>query len=300
MAVEGRFSPFLPGGGDITVLLKYHTSGPRIGKKEIRVNDKPVKDRKELVSNIPCIIFSHEDIGFVNGPPERRRWFFNQTMSLYEPFFIDILRRYRKLLKSRNQALRERRRELLDIYDLQLAEAGLEIVRRRTETAKEFNESFESLFREISGIDDKLTVYYAPSWKGCERREQVQELLSKRHELDFEMSTTTTGPHRDRFIFTLQKRNFAKIASTGQLRLMSLILRVAQARYFSEKTGREPLLLLDDVLLELDTIRRDRFLSCLPPAEQRFFTFLPDEQFRPFVGPDTLMYKVEKGGIITQ
>ena len=298
MAIEGSFSPLE--GDESSVRLTYRGQGRATGKKEIRVNEKLIKDRKELVGSNPCILFSHDDISFVSGAPERRRWFFNQTMSLYEPYFIDTLRRYQKILKSRNRALKERRLNLLELYDYQLAEAGLEIVERRAETTREFNESFVRLFREISGIEEALSVHYLPSWKGCERSDEVVRLLAGRAQLDAEMATTTSGPHRDRFVFTLAKRNFAKIASTGQLRLMSLILRVAQASYYSEKTGRQPLLLLDDVLLELDMTRRDRFLKCLPPSEQRFFTFLPDEQYRGFVTPSTLMYKVEMGSIIRQ
>jgi len=314
MAVEGRFAAadatearaasgsreMDSHGPDNRVLFKYQAGARSGGKKEIRVNEKLIKDRKELVSNIPCIIFSHEDISFVSGPPERRRWFFNQTMSLYEPLFIDLTRRYHKIVKLRNFALKERRQELLEIYDTQLAETGLEIVLRRERTTREFNRTFERLFRDISGIEEELSVHYHPSWRGCETVEQVKGKLAEKANFDFEMGTTTTGPHRDRFVFTLERRNFARIASTGQLRLMSLILRVAQASYYTEKTGRRPVLLLDDVLLELDMARRERFLHCLPDADQRFFTFLPDEQYRRFVAADTVMYKVEKGVIIRQ
>lgn len=302
MAVEGGFRTVESGGetapDENLVELKYRPARRGGARKEIRVNEKLIRDRKELVSNIPCIVFSHEDIGFVTGAPDRRRWFFNQTMSLYEPVYIDLLRRYQKILRMRNQALKEQRRELLDIYDQQLAPAGLEIVERRGRTVREFDATFQGLFREISGIPEELSVHYLPSWRGCSSTDEALDLLGRKRTVDLELGTTTTGPHRDRFHFVLDRRNFARIASTGQLRLISLILRVAQARYFSEKSGRRPLLLLDDVLLELDMNRRERFFRNLPGAEQRLFTFLPDEQFRPFVGPQTLMYKVESGSIL--
>ena len=58
-------------------------------KKEIYFNKKKVKDRKELVHNIPCIIFSHNDIQFIGGSPEKQRWFFNQTINLYNTLYIN-------------------------------------------------------------------------------------------------------------------------------------------------------------------------------------------------------------------
>ena len=54
----------------------------RDGKKTITLDGKRIEDRKELLSVAPSIVFCHEDMEFVNGTPERRRWFFDQTRSL--------------------------------------------------------------------------------------------------------------------------------------------------------------------------------------------------------------------------
>jgi len=54
-------------------------------------------------------------------------------------------------------------------------------------------------------------------------------------------------------------------------------------------------LLLDDVLLELDSAKREKFIKELPSFEQAFFTFLPDEQFRKYSSADTLIYRVVGG-----
>ncbi len=319
-------------------------------EKIIELDGKRVQDRKQLISHIPAIVFSHDDIYFVNGPPERRRWFFNQTMSLFDPMFIDTLRDYRKILKMRNLALKDQRGDLIPIYDQQLAVAGLEIQRRRAAVIEEFNQVVAPIFEEVSTISEPLSIEYRPSWpkaasttaattgakeseenKTNENNEdssdaggkitaknktsnsdksnyqsnsgqsqysadknpagqnatasppahydQVLDYLAHKREQDLLYGTTSSGPHRDRFVFRLAGTDFARIASTGQLRLMSLILRIGQCRYFSQKTGRRPILLLDDVLLELDSERRTRFLTQLPDYEQAFFTFLPDEKY---------------------
>ena len=74
---------------------------------EIRINSKRIHDRKELIENIPCILFSPEDLSLIKGPPECRRWFFNQTLSLFDITFIDLLRDYKRVLKSRNILLKQ-------------------------------------------------------------------------------------------------------------------------------------------------------------------------------------------------
>jgi DNA replication and repair protein RecF len=90
---------------------------------------------------------------------------------------------------------------------------------------------------------------------------------------------------------------FSENASTGQRRLLALLLRVAQARCFSDYTGRAPVLLLDDVLLELDGEKRHRFLSVMPDYEQAFFTFLPEEPYKKYSKSTTLVYYVKDGVI---
>lgn len=265
------------------------------GKKEIRVDGRLIKDRIELIENIPCIVFSHQDLSFVNGTPEMGRRFFNQTLSLFDPLFVSLLRSYRKLLKSRNVLLRENSRSLIPAYTANLAEVGLQIQRRREGIIEEFNKSFSSLFTRISGLDGDTFIRYRSSWPKSASVEQVLELMRQRENRDLSLETTTAGPHRDRFVLMHREREFSHIASTGQIRLCSLILRVAQANFFSLKSGKQPVLLLDDVLLELDSTKRERFITELPACEQAFFTFLPDEQFRKYSRDDTLIYRVADG-----
>ncbi len=296
-------------------------------RKSIERDRKPIRDRKELLEVMPCIVFCHDDISFVTGAPEMQRTFFDQTLSMYQPNYIDLLRRYRRILKMRNSALKLQQRRLVDVYDEQIVEAGVDLQTRRARLIEEFNVTFSQVFRMVSGLPEDLSVNYLPSWKlstkpGAHstkqhmRREATDEyaqpagtpqseranrvetarmLLSERRERDFAFGTSTSGPHRDRFEYRYAGKDFTEIASTGQVRLISLILRTAQAEFFALKTGLKPVLLLDDVLLELDPQRRKRFLSRLPHYEQAIFTFLPDEPFSRYAKSDTLIYRVHAG-----
>lgn len=263
-------------------------------RKSIERDGKPVRDRKQLLEVMPCIVFCHGDIEFVTGAPEMQRTFFDQTLSLYQPNYIELLRRYRRVLKARNTALKQQQRSLVDVYDEQLMEAGLELQARRSALVGEFNETFTRVFRGVSGLPEELMVEYHPSWPEPQA-ETVRRLLARRRERDLAFGTSTSGPHRDRFRYRYADNDFTEIASTGQVRLVSLILRTAQAVFFAEKTGLKPVLLLDDVLLELDPDRRERFLERLPGYEQAIFTFLPDEPFSRYANSDTLIYEVHDG-----
>jgi len=266
------------------------------GKKQVLMDGKRLEDRKNLLDLAACIVFCHEDLEFVSGSPERRRWFFDQTLSLFDPAYIDDLRKYRKILKSRNTLLKEGKTSLLDLLDEQLVDAGLRLTGKRKAVTGEFSSTFCPLYQNVSGISDVELRYY-PSWKQKDFEGLAKHLRDKR-EVDLGMGTTMSGPHRDRFVFYREGMDYASNASTGQRRLLALALRSAQAKFYSGRTGTLPILLLDDVLLELDPEKRRRFISLIPQYDQAFFTFLPGEPYEDYAGSKTSIFTVKDGRLV--
>lgn len=266
------------------------------GKRCIKTDGNEIKDRKELIYNIPCIVFSHEDMSFVSGEPENRRRFFDQTMSMYSPEFFDTLRHYRAVLRQRNTSIKMGESKLAMLYDSRLASFGWQIRENRKKAVGEFNELFPGFYRAVSGEDRELNVKYKPSWNNQSSPEDIEYYLAATIDRDLKQGATASGPHRDQFVVCDGETPFASVGSTGQLRLASLLFRIAQVEFFRAKTGKNPLILVDDVLLELDRDRRAKFLEKIDHFSQAFFTFLPRESyFRKLSGEDTLIYKVEEG-----
>lgn len=263
------------------------------GKKKIDKNAKQIADRKELVDTIPCVLFSHEDLDFSVGSPDRKRFFIDQALTMYDSSYIDILRQYKKILKSRNLVLKEKRGDLLDVLDSQLAERGLEVIRRRRRMIVDFNRIFASLYEEVSGIDG-VTIEYGSAWKS-DSAESVMVFLAERRESELAYGTSLSGPHRDHIRFMRGGTQFVPTASTGQRRLLSLLLRTAQAKFYTEVTGKKPVLLMDDVMLELDPDKRQRFTAILPEYDQLFCTFLPGEPYERYKRTTTKVYHVSGG-----
>jgi DNA replication and repair protein RecF len=277
------------------------------GKKSITLDSKKIEDRKDLLEVAPCIVFCHEDMDFVAGPPEKRRWFFDQCQTLCNGAYLEDLRNYRRVLKTRNAILRDYKggtglpkeaAAVLDALDPQLAQYGFSLMKKRQKAAADFSRVFEPLYREISNLDGIL-VSYAPSWKE-ESPDGILKALAGKRGADVSFGVSLSGPHRDRYAFSRRGHEFSGKASTGQRRLLALLLRVAQARFFSEATGKNPVLLLDDVLLELDNEKRRKFLEIMPGYEQAFFTFLPGEPYDRYRKNDTIVYHVEAGNFLKE
>jgi DNA replication and repair protein RecF len=265
------------------------------GIKHIRLNGKPVPDRKQLVETNPAVVFCHDDMDFARGEPERRRFFFDQTAGLVSAGYIDLLRMYRRILKARNAALKDGHRDLLDVLDIQLATAGTSLRNDRRALAADFDPVFAACYEKVSLLGERIGISYRPSWKPEEDVEAVLARLAAARDRELAMGTTLSGPHRDRYQFSDTRGDFSARASTGQLRLMALTLRIAQADYYARRSGRRPILLLDDVLLELDPEKRRRLMENLPPSEQSFFTFLPGEPYGDYTEAGTIVYWTDNG-----
>lgn len=274
-----------------TVDIKYQDKS-----KEIKLNGNVIRDRKDLIYQIPCIVFCHDDISFVNGQPERKRWFFDQTLSLMYPLYLDFHRKFKRILKERNAVLKKKRMDLLEIYTVQMVKEGLEIQKRRKELIESFNPLIQEIFRSISDLKGNFLLVYRPSWKNMEDEKEIFQYHKEKETLELEKGISLWGPHRDNYDFIYEGKNFLHLASTGQMRLLSLILRVVQAKLFASEENKRPVFLLDDVLLELDREKRAKFLNSLPDYEQAFYTFLPgDDTYHS--KENSVHFSVEKGKI---
>lgn len=262
-------------------------------KKIIEKNLKRIHDKKDFISTIPCILFCHDDLHFAIGSPERRRFFIDQSLALYDSSYLDILRTFTKLLKSRNLILKEKNSSVLDTIDTQFIPIGLKIIEKRSKLISSFNEIFSSLYEQISGID-LIKIAYYPSWKN-KTFDEVFTILTEKRQLDFNMNTSMLGPHRDKIRFVRKDKPFVETASIGQQRLLSLVLRAAQAYFYTKITGRLPVLLIDDALLELDPEKRKNFMNLLPHYDQLVCTFLPGELYKDYKSEKTLVYIVSEG-----
>ena len=283
------------------------------GSKKIEKDGKILHDRKELINTMPCVLYSHEDLDFAIGSPERRQFFIDQSLSMYDVLYIDVMRRYKRILKNRNVCLKEQKFSMLETYDIQLVMNGLEIQKKRKDALFQFNQIFGKLYEDITGISG-VSILYIPSWKKTKTAlevdfsntnsfedtsvpnidEAMQQVKSKR-EMEKNMGSTLTGPHRDRIIFVKDKKSFVPTASTGQRRLIALILRTAQAVFYTKVTQQKPVLLMDDVLLELDPQKRKLVTALLPEYDQLFCTFLPGEPYSQYRHESTRIYEIENG-----
>jgi DNA replication and repair protein RecF len=73
---------------------------------------------------------------------------------------------------------------------------------------------------------------------------------------------------------------------------------MAEIHWFKEKTGRWPVLLLDEVLAELDDSRREDLLERLTLTQQSFLTTTDNSLFTPEFRSAARIWKISSGRLI--
>ena len=88
-----------------------------------------------------------------------------------------------------------------------------------------------------------------------------------------------------------------KYASRGQCRTIVLSMKLAEANYLMNYSKQEPILLLDDILSELDSIRRNKILKKATEYQQCFITSTDLESKYQNTDENLTLLKLENGNL---
>jgi len=247
-----------------TVTVKFSKT------KEVFINKKKIKKFSDVLGVIVSVLFSSDDIFIIVGNPTIRRKFFDMFLSIVDKEYLYYLSKYQNLLKQKNFILKkENSNDLLDVYDLQMSQCIEFISKKRFSFVEEISLLYQNKYNEIGMFKEKVKIIYSPSIKN---NENIIENLKKNRNIDIEYGFSSIGPHRDNYLFLINGVQFNKFASLGQTRLASLVLKIVQAEYFKMMHNDNPILLIDDVILELDSQRQKRFLNNILQDNQIFIT----------------------------
>lgn len=257
---------------DFESTVREHTALMRIdknGKKQIKVNDVPIKKLSMLMSYFNTVMFSPEDLDLVKGSPSVRRRFVDLAISQMMPGYLNLLIDYSKNLAQKNSLLKKLRDDgktsddLLSVWNTQICEIGAKIMLYRKKFIDELNVFTKEIHSQISS--EKPDIAYMPSmdFTECDEKTAYECMLKKVEELqrrEIERGSAICGIHRDDLKITVNGNDARLYASQGQQRTMVLSMIMAQTEYIYSMKDEYPILLLDDIMSELDKSRR-QFLS---------------------------------------
>ena len=292
---------YFSGGRDMYNTIRLFTEK----KKAVTVNGVGLTKMSELVGNLTVVIFTPGELSLIKDGPGLRRRFIDMLICQVRPRYMSVLSGYNKLIEQKNRLLKEIKQkpslaETLDVWDEQLSDYGAEIILNRKFFLDKIMENALKYHLEISKNKEEISAKIKSSAHisdTCDKAIVKEELLKafrENREREMFLASSIAGPHRDDIEFYINGESAKVYGSQGQQRTFVLSLKLAQKDLFTEETGEQPVLLLDDITGELDISRR-KYLFSKIKGSQVFITCTDTD--RAPEDENTTFFRVENGKI---
>ena len=226
--------------------------------KVLKLNGKEYERMADHVGRFPVVMVSPQDSVLITDAAEERRRYLNAFLSQLDRDYLASLMRYNAVLAERNRFLKSSSDEqMLQIYDMQLADHATRIYERRRDIIERMRPLVAEFYRQLSGDREQVEIEYRSELASA----SMGELLLASRERDIVNGFTTSGVHRDDMSLRIGGYPLRKYGSQGQQKSFLMSLKLAQYRILAEVCGERPLLLLDDLFDKLDTSRVENLLT---------------------------------------
>jgi len=255
-----------------------------------KLNRSPLRHAREIVGLLRTVVFAPGDIAIVKGDPSERRRFLDDLLVARWPRLAGVRADYERALRQRNTLLKSLSGRLragpspaqsaeatLDVWDTHLAQAAGELLEARLATLLDLAPHVSKAYADIAPTNNNATAEYRASVDLGDAMDRVmlRDLLSKamteRRNEEIQRGVSLVGPHRDDIALSLGMLPAKGYASHGESWSLALALRLGSF-HLLRADGVEPVLVLDDVFAELDSVRRERLASGVRVAEQVLVT----------------------------
>lgn len=265
-------------------------------KKTIKLNGVKLSRNSELVGNINIVIFSPDDIIILKQGPSLRRKFLDILISQLKPKYLHELSEFNKILEQRNNLLKSKKLETIDIWNEQFVQKAEIIYQYRKEYIQKLQEKLEEIHPELTNDKESIKIRYITRFKS---KEDFLEILNQNLNLDLLRGYTSEGPQREDFEILINDKSLNLYGSQGQHRTAILALKIAEMKIIEDEVSDSPILLLDDITSELDEHR----IQAIFNSVNKYQVFITCTDINLILKYDCLtknikLYNIDSGKII--
>jgi DNA replication and repair protein RecF len=234
------------------------------GKKVLREDGQDYSRFSEHVGKYPVVLVAPQDIELIWDGAEIRRKFIDTIVSQLDRTYLENLIVYNHQLKQRNSLLKNFSENgrvdvpLLETYNAQLVESGEYIFNARKKFCNEFAIRVQQHYTYLAQTTEEQAGI---TYRSDLAEANFSHLLKTSIQKDIALQRTTTGIHRDDFLFSLNGYEIKRIGSQGQQKSFLVALKLSEFEVIKAKLNRKPILLLDDIFDKLDDYRIHRLIT---------------------------------------
>jgi DNA replication and repair protein RecF len=267
--------------------------------KRVSINDKPLKKVSEYLSKINAIMFCPDDLEIIKGSPQERRSFFNISISGFNNNYVRYLNEYNKILKTRNEYLKNYEivnKDYLDVLTNKLIDLNIYIYNERKKYVETINKYLKDIYKDITGKENIILKY--DSFMDNDDRNELEDKFNMVYNNELFQKVTLLGIHKDDFSIFIDDVKINNYGSQGQHRIAILCLKLAEIKIYEEEYNKKPILLLDDIFSELDSTKKTNIIKFIKNDLQVFITSTDLNNIDKKIIKEADIYKIDNGKVV--
>ncbi len=260
------------------------------GGLEVRVDGASDGGSAALAEALPLQIIDPEVHNLVAGGPEQRRRYLDWIAFHVEHDHLMAWRRFRRVLKQRNAALKARAAAAtIRSWNTEFVSLGVELDASRQRALEIVLDSLKGFGERL--LETELGFEYQQGWR---KETSLESALEEGLDRDLLLGSTQHGPHRADVRVRYDERQAKKLVSRGQQKLLASAMILAATETAQTAIERPLVLLLDDPAAELDAESLRRLMGAVTQlGSQVIATSLEMEALGP--PPGAALFHVEHG-----
>ena len=268
----------------------------RNGETEVKMDGEKVKRLSTLAEALPIQVITPESFSLLFEGPKSRRQFIDWGAFHADPQFYGAWTNVRRVLKQRNQLLRNGSAySHIQFWDQEFVRYAEQVTEIRNHYVDSLNELLKGIIGEfLPSVDVKVSFT-----RGWDSKTDFAELLENQYSRDLATGHTVSGPHKADLRLRVGTLPAQDALSRGQLKLLVCALRIAQGKLLKQQIDKHSIYLVDDLPSELDAQHRQLLLKQLTDTGAQVFVTAID----PAAIVDSLhtppgrMFHVEQGRV---
>ena len=223
---------------------------------EKRIGKVLFKDNYETFNkyDVLPLLLNNFSLRFLEQNKEVRREFIDYFLFHVKHDYLEKLKKFKKILFSRNIALKEKDVEQISVWTKLLIEISNEINISRKEIVTEVLEDLEENIlgkvgdNKWSEILSTLEISFFSGWEG----DSLEKQLREEYEEDLAKGFTKSGAHKFDLEINVLGEKSGNILSRGEQKLLILLVFLSFGEFFSNLENKNLIYLIDDLASELD------------------------------------------------
>ena len=288
LTLTGRIEGSTPGSSH-PVGLRYAREG-----FEARAAGVPVRSLAELATVFPVQAIDPEIHRLIEEGPQERRRYLDWGVFHVKPSFVEQWRRYQRVLKQRNAALRDQAdAAVVRAWDAELIETGEALAGSRRQYLASLRPAVHAMGERLLGRAIELRL--ADGWP---HDASLREALDQNWGRDRERGTTHSGPHRADLSIRVGDEAARHRVSRGQQKLTAAAMLLGQLQADHALGSPTAALIVDDPAAELDSEHLQGLLDVIRELPGQLFVTALDPSLEAFQClPAARRFHVEHGKI---